>query len=244
MDEEKPDEVYCLGDLAGWLPCGDMTFSKLRSAGFPTVAGNHDLLIAGVIKDFAHQLDRIQATAYNAGTLFGVPGAIDYILNLPLLIEKEDFTVVHHSPFDLPPIGSPPVIECFGYLDDAALKRTVPLWQRYPGRLIFSGHDHIPAVYELAESGEVGIHRPGPEGLTLRIDTNCRYWVKAGSVGGPYRDKVPVANSVLYDSEDQTISMLRIPYDTKPLSTALSSHRFFRNLPTIRKYIETLNSGL
>jgi hypothetical protein len=212
--------------------------------GFPTVAGNHDLLIAGAITDFADQIDRMQATAYNAGLLFAEQGAIEYILGLPLSIEKEDFTIVHHSPFDLPASGSAPTIECFGYLDPAALRHAVPSWRTYPKRLIFSGHDHIPAIYELPEGGEVKVHRPGPkEDLTLYLSENSRYWIKAGSVGGPYRDGTPVANSVLYDSEGQTITMLRIPYDTKPLSEALSSHRFHRNLPTMKKYIEILSLG-
>ncbi len=74
LEEQKADEVYCLGDLAGWLPFGNRTFARLRSAGFPTVAGNHDLLIAGAITDFPDQLDRMQATAYNAGLLFAEPG--------------------------------------------------------------------------------------------------------------------------------------------------------------------------
>lgn len=244
LDGQKADEVYCLGDLAGWLPFGDRTFAKLRSTGFPTVAGNHDLLIAGEIIDFADQVDRMQATAYNAGLLFAEEGAIEYILNLPLSIEKKDFTIVHHSPFDLPAKGTAPTIECFGYLDSAALRHAVPLWREYPKRLIFSGHDHIPAIYELPEGGEVRIHRPGrKESLTLRLNESSRYWVKAGSVGGPYRDKTPVVNSVLYDSEEQTITMLRIPYDTNPLSQALSSHRFFRNLPAIKKIIEVLDTG-
>jgi len=244
LDGQRADEVYCLGDLAGWLPFGDKTFAGLRSTGFPTVAGNHDLLIAGLITDFADQIDRMQATAYNAGLLFAEQGAIEYILGLPLSIDKEHFTIVHHSPFDLPAKGSAPTIECFGYLDDAALSHAVPLWRHYPGRLIFSGHDHIPAIYELPDGGEVRVHRPGRnEDLTLHLDENSRYWVKAGSVGGPYRDKIPVANAVLYDSEDQTITMLRNPYDTNSLSRALSSHRFHRNLPTIKRYIELLNAS-
>jgi predicted phosphodiesterase len=244
LEEEKPDEVYCLGDLAGWLPFGNKTFARMRSTGFPTVAGNHDLLIAGAITDFADQLDRMQATAYNAGLLFAEEGAIDYILDLPLSIEKEDFTVVHHSPFDLPQKGSLPKIECFNYLDTAALQRALPLWRDYPKRLIFSGHDHIPAIYELAGSGEVRAHRPErKENLTLYLEKDSRYWVKAGSVGGPYRDGIPLANSVLYDSVEQTIKMIRVPYDTKRLSDALSSHRFYRNLPTIKKYVEILGSG-
>ena len=62
------------------------------------------------------------------------------------------------------------------------------------------------------------------------------YWIKAGSVGGPYRDGVPAANSVLYDTESQTITLFRIHYDTTRLREALLAHKFFRNLPTIRKY--------
>jgi hypothetical protein len=244
LEEERADEVYCLGDLAGWLPFGDKTFARLRSTGFPTVAGNHDLLIAGAIVDFADKLDRMQASAYNAGLLFKEEGAIEYILSLPLSIEKEDFTIVHHSPFDLPAKGSPPTIECFGYLDTAALARAVPLWRNYSKRLIFSGHDHIAAIYELPDGGEVRTHRPGPrEDMKLHLNGDSRYWVKAGSVGGPYRDKTPVANSVLYDSNEQTITMFRIPFDTKPLAEALSSHRFYRNIPTMKKYIEVLIGG-
>ncbi len=241
LEEEKADEVYCLGDLAGWLPFGDKTFARLRGSGFPTVAGNHDLLIAGAITDFADKVDRMQASAYNAGLLFAREGAIEYILGLPLSIEKEEFIIVHHSPFDLPAKGFPPSIECFGYLDSEALRNAVPSWRKYPKRLIFSGHDHIPAIYELPEGEEAIVHRPGREkDLTLYLDENSRYWVKAGSVGGPYRDKTPVANAVVYDSQEQSITMLRIPYDTNPLSEALSSHRFFRNLQSIKKYIEVL----
>jgi predicted phosphodiesterase len=243
IDEEKPGQVYCLGDLAGWLPSGDRTFAMARSTGFPTVAGNHDLLIAGAFADFPGYIERIQTTAYNAGVLFSLGGAIEYLLSLPLTIEREDFTVVHHSPFDLPKDGSPPVIECFGYLDETALHRSIPSWRDYPKRLIFSGHDHIPAVYELREGDEVKVHTPGKqERFTLRLGGNSRYWVKAGSVGGPYRDGTPVVNLVLYDSDEQTITMIRVPYDTSRLCEALLSHLFFRNLPFIRKYVEALSS--
>jgi len=42
---------------------------------------------------------------------------------------------------------------------------------------------------------------PPPDNpLTLRLDRLFRYWVKAGSVGGPYGDRIPVVNSVLGNS--------------------------------------------
>lgn len=241
LQEEKADEAYCLGDLAGWLPFGDRTLERIRSTGIPTVAGNHDLLVAGAITDRPHQIDRMQATAYNAGLLSSMEGAIDYLLSLPLIIEKDDFTVVHHSPFDLPGSDFPLGIHCFDYLDDEALERAVPRWRKHPVRLIFSGHDHVPSIFELTKQAELKIHRPGTvESLILPLTNGSRYWVKAGSVGGPYRDGVPIANSALYDSADGTITLYRIPYDTSRLKKSLSSHTFFRNLPTLKKYIDLL----
>jgi hypothetical protein len=79
--------------------------------------------------------------------------------------------------------------------------------------------------------------------MTIGLKQGSRYWIKAGSVGGPYRDGVPLANSALYDSGARTVTLFRIAYDTGPLLEELSSHRFCRNLPTIKKYIELLRAG-
>lgn len=243
----KADQAYCLGDLVGWLPFGDRTLTRLRSLALPTVAGNHDLLVAGLFTDHPDQRDRMQATAYNAGLLSTVPGAADYLLSLPLLLEREDFVAVHHSPFHLPLPGTSPNIESFNYLDESALTQSLEAWRSHPKRLIFSGHDHVPAVYELPDTlnspslSEVIVHRPGPhESLTLQLDPHSRYWIKAGSIGGPYRDGVPVANPVLYDSKAQTVTLFRLSYPTDQLRRELASHRFSRNLPTLKRYQDLL----
>lgn len=250
MDAVEVDEAYCLGDLAGWLPFGDRTVARMRSLGIPAVAGNHDLLIAGAFTDDPAQIDRMQATAYNAGLLSSIPGAIDYLETLPLIIEKNDWTMTHHSPFHLPGPGEPPHIENFRYLDNAALAGRLKEWRAHPLRLIFTGHDHIPAIYQLPDSSgssprleDVLVHRPSwNEPLTIAIDPASRYWIKAGCVGGPYRDGVPCINSVLYDSSRGTLTLFRIRYSTDRLHEELASHVFFRNIPAIRKYIRLLQS--
>jgi predicted phosphodiesterase len=243
----KPEQIYCLGDIVGWLPFGDRTLTRMRSYGFPTVAGNHDLLVSGVFKDFPRQLDRMQATAYNAGLLSTVPGAIDYLLSLPLTIEKESFVVVHHSPFHLPSAGDAPTIDCFEYLTQPVLESCLEAWSAHPKQIIFSGHDHVPAVYELtggqlsALPEHLKIHRP-PAGreLTIRLAPHSRYWVKAGSVGGPYRDGIPAANAVLLDTVEETITLFRLPFSTERLYRELGSHFFAPTLPTIRDYMALL----
>jgi predicted phosphodiesterase len=247
----KADRIYCLGDLVGWLPFGDRTLTRMRSYGLPTVAGNHDLLVAGAFADFPRNLDRIQASAYNAGLLSTVPGAIDYLLSLPLTIEKENFIVTHHSPFHLPSKGDPPTIECFEYLTQPVLESCLEAWNAYPKQIIFSGHDHIPVVYELPGSivrilpEHVKTHKPSAEGsLTIRLDPDSRYWVKAGSVGGPYRDGVPAANAVLYDTTEETITLFRLPFAADRLYRELDSHFFARTLATMQNYLALLAKHL
>jgi predicted phosphodiesterase len=245
LNEVRPDRVYCLGDLVGWLPFGDRSLRRMRALDFPTVAGNHDLLVAGLFSDHPEQRDRIQATAYNAGLLSTYPGAIHYLRNLPLVLEGDDFTVVHHSPFALPPVGQAVTIACFAYLDDAALRHSLDPWRNHRHRLIFSGHDHLPAVFELPgqRSSEPRAYRPrATECLTVRLRDASRYWIKVGSVGGPYRDHTAVANSALYDSERQTVTLFRLPYPTQALRLELESHTFLSELSTLRRYRELLTS--
>lgn len=250
LGETGADHVYCLGDIVGWLPFGDRTLQRMRSLALPTVAGNHDLLVAGLFTDHPEQLDRMQATAYNAGLLYPVPGAIDYLAGLPLAITAGDYQTVHHSPFHLPPNAQQPVtIESFNYLDEAALAGCLEDWRNYPKSIIFSGHDHLPAVYELPRLDrrptidDVVVHRPkAGEHLTVSLTAGHKYWVKAGSVGGPYRDGIPVCNSVLYDSERRTITLFRLPYATERLHEELTGHRFASNLKTLRNYAELLQS--
>ncbi|MGC8491653.1 MAG: metallophosphoesterase family protein [Syntrophobacteraceae bacterium] len=243
----KPDEIYCLGDLVGWLPFGDRTLVRMRSLRFPTVAGNHDLMVAGLFTDHPRQLDRMQATAYNAGLLSTIPGAVEFLRSLPLSLERENFFVTHNNPFLLPPQGEVPTIECFDYLSEAALEACLPEWGNFPKQVIFSGHDHVPAIYELPagassppELGEIKVHRPpAGQGLTLRLRLSSRYWVKAGSLA-MNRDSVPMANSVLYDTVEETITLFRLPFPTGRLARELQSHFFAPSLPAIRNYSDLL----
>ncbi len=245
----QPDSIYCLGDLVGWLPFGDRTLTRMRALDLPTVAGNHDLMAAGLFPDHPHQLDRMQASAYNSGLLSTLPCALDYLLSLPLFIETADMTILHHSPFHLPSPGMTPAISHFNYLDEPALSGCLEAWRSFPKKLILSGHDHIPAVYELVETEkiptlkDIRIHRPAAgESMTISLKSGSRYWIKAGSVGGPYRDGVFAANSVLLDSSAQTLTLFRIPYPLDQLCKDLSNNRYCRNLKTLFPYMNSERS--
>lgn len=251
----KADEVICLGDIVGWLPWGRKTLEIIKRMGIPSVAGNHDLMVSGVFTDYKEQIDRMQATAYTAGTITDLPEYLEYLSSLPLKLERETDIIVHFSPFDLPVEGTPPNIEHFTYLNDNKLKESLPEWLRSRYKIILSGHDHLPGLFELFEDGDVRkypIKARNPISNSSIPDTvieerfslkgSSKYWVKAGAVGGPYRDGVPMANSVLYDDSEQTISFFRVPYDIDKVCDGLRNHRFFRNIETIQRYIRTARS--
>ncbi|MCX7822460.1 MAG: metallophosphatase family protein [Syntrophobacterales bacterium] len=257
VDTVKPDEVICLGDIVGWLPWGRKTLEVVMKIGIPSVAGNHDLMVAGVFTDHRDQIDRMQATAYTTGTLADLPDHLEYLATLPLKLEKGESIVVHFSPFDFPEGEVSPNIEHFTYLDDRKLKDSLPKWGVFSTKVILSGHDHLPALYELTEDGDVKKHpirarnssssrQSSLDGIIeerLVLKDSSKYWVKAGAVGGPYRDGVPMANSVLYDEEERVIHFFRIPYDIHRVSEALKGHRFFRNIETIQRYIRTAHAS-
>lgn len=258
IDTVKPDEVICLGDIVGWLPWGRKTLDTVMKLGIPCVAGNHDLMVVGAFTDQRDQIDRMQATAYTAGTLAEFPEYLKYLSSLPLTLEKESIFVVHFSPFDLPEGRNRPSIHNFTYLDDKKLRESVPQWGKFGFRIILSGHDHIPALYELTGAGDVRKHPirardsvgksfSGNNGIIeerFLLDDSSKFWVKAGAVGGPYRDGVPMANSVVYDDSEASISFFRIPYNVRAVEEALKAHRFFRNIETIQKYIRTVHEWL
>jgi len=118
-------------------------------------------------------------------------------------------------------------------------------WRSFPKKLIVSGHDHIPAVYELLETKgmpklkDVRIHKPDAgKSLTISLNPGSHYWIKAGSVGGPYRDGVFAANSVLLDSGEHTLTLFSIPYPLGPLRQELANNRYCRNLKTLFPYLD------
>src|ERR1700742_2255988 len=43
IDEQKPDAVYCLGDLVGYNIWPNEVVGEIRRRGIPTIAGNYDL---------------------------------------------------------------------------------------------------------------------------------------------------------------------------------------------------------
>ena len=49
IDKDRPDQLYCLGDLVGYGADPAGCIAAIRERNIPSVAGNHDLAVTGAI---------------------------------------------------------------------------------------------------------------------------------------------------------------------------------------------------
>ena len=189
------DEIWSLGDLVGYGPEPSGCIELLRSYPHSAVAGNHDLAATGNLS-----LDRFNpyAAAANRWTAAQLTvDQADFLGELPLILEIDEFTLAHGSPRD--PIWEYLITEeaaiaCFTHIET--------YW-------CLVGHSHMPFLCIPRADG--ASFMAFPEGRSIQLDEGALI-VNPGSVGQP-RDGDPRASCVLYDDEAQTIQHHRVAYD-------------------------------
>jgi len=189
------DEIWCLGDIIGYGPDPGQCIELLRRYNHVCVAGNHDWAAIGKVGTSYLNPFAAAACRWTARQLS--PDDIQYLENLPLTIEKDDFTLVHGSPME-------PIWEYIISIGIAA--RNFAYFQS-PFCLV--GHSHVPAVFK-DENGSC-LSVPFSPGIGMILGSS-RLIINPGGVGQP-RDGDPRASYAIYDTESKIIRLYRIPYD-------------------------------
>ena len=189
-------EIWCLGDIIGYGPEPHECIALLRETKHVCVAGNHDWAAIGKIDTADFNSDAAAACNWTAEQLSPEDG--DYLTNLPLVIEKGDFTLAHGSPRE--PIWEYILSTGIAEVNFAYFKSTFCL----------VGHSHLPLVFHLDGTGACFVSRFLPdEELSLG---ESRLIINPGGVGQP-RDGDPRASYAIYDSESRLVTLYRVPYD-------------------------------
>lgn len=215
------EEVWCLGDVVGYGPEPHQCIELLRQYKHVCVAGNHDWAAISKVSTADFNPDAAAACRWTAEQLKAED--VVYLEGLPLVIEKDDFTLVHGSPRN-------PIWE---YILSVGIARENFFSFRSPFCLV--GHSHIPAVFKYDETGDCSFSLFSPDiGLVLG---NKRLIINPGGVGQP-RDGDPRASYAIYDAETRMVRLYRIPYDIRATQDKMVKH----NLPM--RLVARLSYGL
>jgi len=191
----RVDEIWCLGDIVGYGPDPRQCLELVKKYCAVSIAGNHDLAAIGKIELSYFNPAAAEACRWTMNELN--PVDVHYLADLPLKVEKDDFTLVHGSPSD-------PVLE---YVISASIAEKN--FAFFDKKFCLVGHSHIPAAFRQEGNTAQTIHLM--EGVGLVLHTH-RMIVNPGSVGQP-RDGDPRASYAIYESEGMMLRLHRVEYN-------------------------------
>ena len=192
--KEGLKKFFCLGDIVGYGADPVACLNEIKQLDVQCVAGNHDWAVA----------ERIEPTHFNPLAKEAVLWTREilnlkdkaYLKGLELCERGENFVLVHatwHDP------------EQFIYLNDIAESRkTFAVMEQ---SICFVGHTHVPIIF-IEQNHQVRISDQD----WCSFEQGKKYIVNVGSVGQP-RDRNPKAAYGIYDTENASLELRRIPYD-------------------------------
>jgi predicted phosphodiesterase len=189
-------DILCCGDLVGYGPDPSSCISFLKRYHFQSVLGNHDKAILTDSLSIYFNEEAVIALNIQKETMSTED--LDYIKALPLQILKNDFVITHSFLDKKRPFKY--VIDIESALENLSYTKK---------SIIFCGHSHIPGVY-ISSRNKVE-YIPAKQGLNLQLDSKNKYVINVGSIGQS-RDNNADLSFALFDSEQSTVRLIRLPY--------------------------------
>ncbi|OGX06453.1 MAG: hypothetical protein A3G87_00870 [Omnitrophica bacterium RIFCSPLOWO2_12_FULL_50_11] len=192
------DQVICLGDVVGYGANPSECLMLVREVAAQIIMGNHDQAIedAALRNDFTPWAK--EAIEWTASVLDEEDKRV--IRDFPRIVidRKAKITWTHgsvHEPGE------------FHYLFSSADAQ--PTFRALETDFCFFGHTHIPSLFTVRS----GLARYLPAG-SYRLPAGERYVLNPGSIGQP-RDRSPKLSFAFFDSDDQTLEIVRLDYDNE-----------------------------
>ena len=130
VEEERPDEVWCLGDLVGYGPRPNPCCEAVAARADLCLVGNHDLGVLGDLDLLDFAPDAVESARWTRGVL--TAEARSFLKSLEPTATREGVELFHASPRD-------PVWEYILTVEAAA-----SAFELTEAPLVLVGHSHIP----------------------------------------------------------------------------------------------------
>jgi len=196
LDKEKVAQVICVGDIVGYGADPRACLNKIKNLSILSVAGNHDWAAVKKTDVDYFNTHAKEAVLWTERQLKKDDAA--FLKDLPLLIEKENFQLVHAS------LVNPSEWRYVFNFYDA--KSNFTLMKK---SLLFIGHSHVPVMFFMSK-GRIGYSMRSH----LKIKDEVKYIINVGSVGQP-RDGDPRACYVIYNDAKKEIIYKRTAYSVE-----------------------------
>jgi putative phosphoesterase len=235
MDDQKPDAIYCLGDLVGYNIWPNEVINEIRRRGIPTIAGNYDQGIGlssdecgcAYKTDIEKDMGKISISYTNSVVQ---PEERKFLRTLPAHIRVE--FMLHNDKLNLLLVhGSPRRINEYLF-EDREEKSMLRIMDQADADIMCFGHTHKP--YHRVLSAEV-------EGKS-----RFRHAVNIGSVGKP-KDNNPKgcyvmltihADSDITNKDSVQVEFIRFEYDVEKAARSVEES------PLPDGYAEMLRKGV
>jgi predicted phosphodiesterase len=193
------EEIVACGDFVGYGADPNRVLEWARRSVRVAIRGNHDKACAGLL-----DLDWFNAAARTSALWTHDELSrenLTYLRELPQgPIDVDSFAAIHGSPADE---------------DEYLITRSevASIVQHLELPLTFFGHTHLQGAFLCHRNGVKEIARPArsESERTFELEPDVVFLINPGSVGQP-RDADPRAAYALYDSNQQTVSLHRVPY--------------------------------
>ena len=223
------DGIWCLGDIVGYGPDPRQCISLVQKIGSSCIAGNHDWAAIGKVDLAEFNNEAAAAVRWTRCQL--TYSEIEYLAGLPLLLERDKFTLAHGSP-------RYPVWEYILTADEAEANFAC---FKTPYSLV--GHSHLPLLFEIEECAASIENENRIKAVQRKLSEGCpqelrqrRAIINPGGVGQP-RDDDPRASYGLYDDQSCTFTLFRVSYDIPAVQSRMAA----AGLPS--RLIERLDYG-
>lgn len=234
IDEQKPDAIYCLGDLVGYNIWPNEVINEIRKRGIPTIAGNYDQGI-GLMSDecgcaykTAPEKDMGKISISFTNSLMK-PDERKYLRTLPSHI-KVEFQLNNDKLNLLLVHGSPRKINEYLF-EDRDEKSLYRIMEQADADIMCFGHTHKP-YYRILPTAQTE-------------NTHYRHAINIGSVGKP-KDSEPKgcyvmltinADSSIYNRDVLQVEFIRFAYDVEKAAKAVEDS------PLPNEYADMLRRG-
>ena len=203
LEDEKPGEVWCLGDLVGYGPDPNRCCELVAHRADVCLVGNHDLGVIGAIPLDEFSPDAAEAARWTETVLTDYSRA--YLESLRPQAEVEGAELYHASPRD-------PV---WDYVLSEPVARESLEMTKAP--IVIVGHSHVPLAMILENGRASGGLAPGGHEVDLGLG---RWLLNPGSVGQP-RDNDPRAAYLMLDLDERRARFCRIEYPVEKTQAAI-----------------------